>query len=299
MPNRLQTLHTYPTATLFLAKMRVLLEADEARNGLMLGLALRVEGEPQAYGRGDPYFATTEDEAGIVAAALMTPPHGLLLYCTRDSDAAEVTAALTAIAQQLQADGWSLPTVNGPRAIATCFADCWSRLTDVPYELVMATRVFVLRTVRHPHDSAGHLRAATAADHALAVAWLRAFDRESQPMQEQEEEQFHKSVRQKTAAGQLFFWEDGQPVSMVGLSRPTARGISIGPVYTPPEYRSRGYASSAVARLSQQLLDTGKEFCVLFTDLANPTSNHIYQAVGYQPIEDYAFYRFVTHKTTP
>ncbi|MEZ4679331.1 MAG: GNAT family N-acetyltransferase [Caldilineaceae bacterium] len=104
--------------------------------------------------------------------------------------------------------------------------------------------------------------------------------------------QLHKSIRQKIADQHLFFWEDGEPVSMVALARPTAHGIGIGPVYTPPQYRGRGYASSAVAQLSQQMLDTGKEFCALFTDVANPTSNHIYQAIGYRALVDFQVYRF-------
>lgn len=296
MSNSSQTVCTYPTATLFLAKMRALLAADEARHGLMLGLALRVENDPHAYGIGDPYFATVEDAAGIVVAALMTPPRGLILYCARVLTEEGVTPALQRLAEQLFRADRSLPAVNGPHALATQFAALWSRLTGATPVLGMETRVFALRIVRHPPYSPGALRPATTADQDLAVQWFQAFTREALPAEEEEEDQLRQSVGQKIADGQLFFWVDSQPVSLVGVARPTARGISIGPVYTPPAYRGRGYASSAVARVSQQLLDGGKEFCVLFTDLANPTSNHIYQAIGYQPLEDYAVYRFIAAK---
>jgi hypothetical protein len=57
-------------------------------------------------------------------------------------------------------------------------------------------------------------------------------------------------------------------------------------VYTPPEFRGRGYASNLVAHLSQELLDEGRKFCFLFTDLANPVSNSIYQKIGYRPVSD-------------
>jgi predicted GNAT family acetyltransferase len=63
-------------------------------------------------------------------------------------------------------------------------------------------------------------------------------------------------------------------------------------VYTPPEYRRRGYASASVAALSQSLLNQGHQFCFLFTDLANPTANHIYQDIGYQPVGDWHQYSF-------
>ena len=93
----------------------------------------------------------------------------------------------------------------------------------------------------------------------------------------------------------VFFWEDGETVSLVGYSRPTGRGIAIAPVYTPPEFRRRGYASAATAAVSQYLLDSGRDFCVLFTDLANPTSNKIYQSVGYRPVCDFTLYNFESH----
>ncbi len=79
---------------------------------------------------------------------------------------------------------------------------------------------------------------------------------------------------------------------MAGKSRPTAHGISVGPVYTPPSLRGRGYATALVAELSQHLLDSGYQFTTLFTDLANPTSNSIYQKIGYQPVCDFTEYAF-------
>ena len=87
-------------------------------------------------------------------------------------------------------------------------------------------------------------------------------------------------------------WEDGDRVSMCSRSRPTLHGASIGLVYTPPGLRGRGYASACVADLSQRILDSGKAFCTLFTDLANPTSNAIYQRIGYRPLCDFREIRF-------
>lgn len=83
----------------------------------------------------------------------------------------------------------------------------------------------------------------------------------------------------------IFLWEDQHPVSMTRKARATNNGIIIGLVYTPPEFRQQGYTSSCVASLSQLLLDEGYQFCSLYTDLANPTSNQIYQRIGYRPIQ--------------
>jgi predicted GNAT family acetyltransferase len=91
----------------------------------------------------------------------------------------------------------------------------------------------------------------------------------------------------------MFLWEDGgRAVSMVGVSGETPNGIRVAPVYTPPELRGRGYASACVAAVTQAQFDRGRRFCFLFTDLANPTSNKIYQAIGYEPVCDVDEYRF-------
>ena len=92
----------------------------------------------------------------------------------------------------------------------------------------------------------------------------------------------------------LRLWEDGgRVVSLAGFGGPTPRGIRVGPVYTPPELRNRGYARALVADLSAERLAAGRRYCFLFTDLSNPTSNRIYQQIGYEPVRELAIYTFV------
>ena len=91
-------------------------------------------------------------------------------------------------------------------------------------------------------------------------------------------------VAELVTAGDLVVWElDGEAVSMAAVSRRTPWSSSIGFVYTPPELRGRGFASAVTAALSQRELDAGQRWCSLFTDQANPTSNHIYADIGYEP----------------
>ena len=92
--------------------------------------------------------------------------------------------------------------------------------------------------------------------------------------------------------GRLFLWEDQGTVSMAAGMSETPNGIRVGFVYTPPEARRHGYASACVSALSQHYLDHGRQFCFLYTDLANPTSNAIYQRIGYQPVCDVEDYNF-------
>ena len=82
-------------------------------------------------------------------------------------------------------------------------------------------------------------------------------------------------------------WEDGQPVSMIGVAPEVAGVVRIGPVYTPTHFRRRGYAGSAVAAASRRALVSGAARCMLYTDLDNPTSNKIYAEVGYRRLGDW------------
>jgi predicted GNAT family acetyltransferase len=73
---------------------------------------------------------------------------------------------------------------------------------------------------------------------------------------------------------------------------PVTFGVArIGPVYTPPALRGRGYGSAATAAATRDVLEEAA-VPVLYTDLANPTSNKIYQQLGYYPVEDRAHVRF-------
>lgn len=90
----------------------------------------------------------------------------------------------------------------------------------------------------------------------------------------------------------LYIWEDGIPVSQAATGRKTLNGAVVNAVYTPPYYRGKGYASSCVASLSKQLLESGYKFCCLFTDRNNPVSNGIYMKIGYKPVGDYDEYKF-------
>ncbi len=97
-------------------------------------------------------------------------------------------------------------------------------------------------------------------------------------------------VDRHLARGTLFVWEDGRPVSMAAAPGETPNGATVNLVYTPPALRRRGYAGACVAATSRRLLESGKRWCFLYTDLANLTTNHIYQQIGYRPVCDVILY---------
>jgi hypothetical protein len=148
----------------------------------------------------------------------------------------------------------------------------------------MRERAYELRRVVHPRYPAGEFRPAGVEDLEIVREWTCGFFQDC--FGQVDREQAMKSAEAKVNNGTLFVWVDGTPRSMAGRTRPTPHGEAVSLVYTPPDQRRKGYASAVVARLAQQILDEGKQFCTLFADLANPTSNKIYQEIGYTAIAD-------------
>lgn len=279
-------LTVHDTIDSFLATANQTLEQDEVTNGLILGVALRLKHDPGRFEQ-RPYLATVTQGKRLSAAGVMTPPYGVVVYAA-DADPAP---ALRLIAANLVADGWLVPTANGVVHCSRAFAEEWRKLTGGDFLPLVEMRVYELRTVTPQPLVPGEMRQAIATDIDLVHAWYQAFRDEAIPSDAPPK---RETIERSIAEGSIYLWEDdGRSVSLAGKGRRTPRGVSVGPVYTPPEWRGQGYASACVAALSQAILDEGKEFCTLFTDLANPTSNSIYQKIGYRPICD--FTQFALH----
>ncbi|MGH7599335.1 MAG: GNAT family N-acetyltransferase [bacterium] len=279
------TLETYQNAADFLLKAQAVLEKNEAANNLMLGIGLRLRNFPEKI-KAARYLATVTDEHELVVAAVMTPPHKLVVYCEKT----EHGEAMELLARDLLADRWGLPGVLGPSRVAEAFAITWAKVSGASYRQGMRQRVYELRKVIPPQARCGALRLAAEDDIELVASWIFAFTDEALTGGDMAEAR--ETAMSKISERDLYIWEDGQPVAMAAKSRPTTNGIAVNLVYTPPELRRRGYASACVAALSQLLLDAGWKFCCLFTDLSNPTSNHIYQQIGYTPVGDFNEYIF-------
>jgi predicted GNAT family acetyltransferase len=268
----------------FLGAARDFLAAREAEHCLLFGLTSTIASHPEVYP--DPRFWTVQEAGRVVAAALWTPPHNLLL--------AQVDEPrwLTALAAEVLASE-DPPGVLGPTAAARSFADAWAVRTSRSPVCVMQERIFRLDRVIPPRPAPGHCREVEERDRALLTAWCAAFNAEALP-DSPAPDPAEAADRMLRRVGRVaYLWEDaGEAVALAGAAGPTPRGIRIGPVYTPPDRRGRGYASNLVAEVSQRQLASGRSFCFLFTNLANRTSNHIYQTIGYAPVVDVDQYRF-------
>jgi predicted GNAT family acetyltransferase len=155
----------------------------------------------------------------------------------------------------------------------------------------MAQRIYRLSRVINQVRAAGRLLEPNESDDALMRRWRAAFSVDAEGMDPEEAEK--DAALPLPQSRRLVLWAvEGVAVSMAGFAGPTPNGIRVAWVYTPPENRGKGFAGACVAALSQKLLDQGRKFCFLYTDLANPTSNHIYQTIGYEPVTDATVYTF-------
>ena len=277
-------LRTFSMAADFLDLVGPTLYASEAENSLLLGIALRLV-DGHRYSDDAPFLSCVEEAGRLFFIALRTPPHNLLL-CT-DGTPSE---ALGLVSEHLGEMRVTLPGVHGRADAATAFAAMWQAKTSAALRVGMEQRLYRLDEVMPPAGVPGRARWAEEDDVGPLTSWAECFIDEAVP--DDPKHDARGVVERSVAARGLRVWEDGDRVSMCSRSRPTLHSASIGLVYTPPGLRGRGYASACVADLSQRILDSGKAFCTLFTDLANPTSNAIYQRIGYRPLCDFREIRF-------
>lgn len=270
---------TYTDAGQFLEETQHYLEQDEVANGLMLGICFNLK---QTAPQRAPYLGTVEDDHGLALVAVMTPPHKLVLYSHLD----DPSEAVRALIQHMQDAHWTVPCVLGQPHIAETFARVWGE----PYHPGMYQRVYELRRVIHPAYPPGTFRAAVPDDLDRIAQWVQAFQFDIG--EEATLEEAYDAAQMRIEKNMIYLWEHEEPVSMAAKARPMPNGIAVNLVYTPPAARRNGFATACVARLSQLLLDEGYQWCTLFTDLANPTSNSIYQQIGYVPVCDFNEYRF-------
>ena len=270
--------HAEPAA--FLEAAAPVLEADEARHNLIFGICSTLIDAPGAYP--EAYLWTVRD-GEAVAAAVLTRPFNIVVAKPAHDD------ALPFLTRTLRERGVDVPGVTGAVPEVETFADAWGGAR----RLRMSQGISAARAVRIPDAVSGVARRATAADRELILGWLRAFQAEALP-EDAPHVELEPAVDRRLAREDAGFvlWEDGEPVSLCGFGGRTPHGNRIGPVYTPPELRGRGYGSAVTAHATKEQLDSGRDYCFLYTDLTNPTSNKIYMNIGYEFVCDSAEYAF-------
>ena len=262
------------------------LRSRAAENTVLLNAAeiVRIRGSA-AFGDTAPMFGWWQEPGqAITGAFLHTPPYGVALTAMTVEPAVALATALATRGRRPS----GVTAVRGDRPdsdAGPAFAASRGKQTGQAARLIMRSRLHRLGDLLPPDPAPGGCaRVAATADRGLLVSWLKAFHDEAGPDGPLMAE---RTVADRLSHGGLTVWEaGGQPVSLAGLTRPSAGQVRVGPVYTPPGSRGQGFGGAVTAAVSQAALDAGVAEVLLYTDLANPTSNALYQRLGFQPVSD-------------
>jgi RimJ/RimL family protein N-acetyltransferase len=233
-----------------------------------------------------PLLMTVWDGGTLAGAALQTPPFPLLCGGLQNS-------AIDGVVAELAQSRPDLSAVRGPRAIAASFADTWCKRTGALSSVGFEERQYRLDVLCPPMTVEGEPRPISEDDTDFLVDWFARFRAEALPNAPGPAATAQSIRAAKKARDEFLLWVvNGEPVSMAAVRSP-AEGVSvIGPVYTPTDKRGHGFGSAVTAAAADWAYTAGAKDVVLFTDLANPVSNAIYQRIGFRPVADLSLIDF-------
>ena len=258
-------------AEVFANHAHALLVADPVENTITLTVLENI----RAGNSSSPTLFGWYDDGSVLGAVSLTPPHEFVLTVVPTDTVDSLVAAL-------RSRSVSFRGVRGEQRIAEIFATSWAKATGATWQTEVRQRLYELGTLVPPEGVSGHARKAGAADQAIATQFFAEFQAECHDSGDNPE----AVMRDRIEAGLLCLWDDGEVASMAARNRIAAGVARVGPVYTPPNHRRRGYGAAVTAACSADARQAGAARVALFTDLANPTSNAIYQRLGYRAIRD-------------
>lgn len=266
----------YHDYDLFKQKVEPFLLEKEEKNNLPLGILYRLKTLENVFA------ATIENGGGLVAVFLQTPPHSMTAVMDENQDLEKL---IHYSVSHLQQEHPTLPGIISSKTFSHRFAEEWAERQNRTYKIHMEQCIMACNQVNSILLSDGKLELARKDQKQVLTGWLLEFVEESNLLpvvRDNAEIAILQAIENET----LYTWSiEGNPVSMVNKTRSTKNSIGINQVYTPKQYRNRGFASSSVHQLTEQLLKQLTS-CILYTDLSNPTSNSIYKKIGYKPVAE-------------
>jgi predicted GNAT family acetyltransferase len=276
-----EQIRKYDSVSTFLNDCKSVLMQKECENNLILGICNHVLNkslDPEKY----ILIAAIEKSGTIISCAVTTPNKTLLATFTTQFD-----AAVKPLASYFNRNQINLKGVSGETAVINSFMEAYQKPITNSTTVLLHTMKTLQSIELVPHSE---LILATTQDLPVLTRWLKNFqiDAGLLPLKPDEEIQAVTEDKiQKKVLYKLVVGEDQQPVSMAAVVRETEHFTIISWVYTPPDSRSKGFATTAVYKLTELMSNTHQKHCALFTDKSNPVSNKIYLNIGYQPVAEY------------
>ncbi len=285
---RLMKVKSYQSAKNYLQENLKFLEEKEAINGLLLGLAIANKKKE----KDDTLYLTIQDEKEILFTAIKTVGRNLIVY-GNESKQNEYNRILISY---LRTNKIVLPGIIGPKNLVLQLGELIKNEFNWEYKIGFKQLVYILEEVKYNPKIKGKLKKVKSNNLDLISKWMNWFCIEA--LKEKDKKGAYKIAKNKILNGEVYIWIDNSEVTMSCTARPTNNGITINYVYTPIEFRNKGYGTKIVAKLSHLMLEKGYKFCTLFTDLDNPTSNNIYKKIGYEPIAEFRLIEFIKNVGT-
>jgi len=254
------------------------------------GLAYSLCNDPSQY-KQEPLLAFLEENGKDKIAIFMTEPWPIVLYSEKNVSETEIEF----ICDFLIEKKLKIPAINAPITLSELFSEIWCKKNHCSKEKNIEMILYCLEEIKSIESTTGFLQIADSSMKNILIEWSEKFNQDLRLHMEKSYIEHHVDfvIKNKHA----FVWIDNKvPVSMTFYERPFDQGVFIGYVYTPPQYRRKGYATNCVYQVSKNYLEKKYSFCSLFTDKKNPTTNDIYQRIGYQPITEYVNYNFLYDK---
>jgi len=269
----------------FTSSIQDLLLQREAENNLPLGILKRIQ---ESSSNENSLLIKIEEEGRPVFMTMRTPPHLWIL----PSIPAVTSRHIKSLARYLFENQFEVPGILGEGEAVQHFIDEWVNITGKNPIIHMRQGIYRLNKLQPIHTKEGELIEAKKSDFELVKKWLTWFGEETNEgtIKERTAEIAEEMIRTR----RMHLWMvNGEAVSMVARARVTPHGATINAVFTPDEFKRRGYATQAVWTLTKKLLDQGYQFCSLYTDLDNHSSNSIYKKIGYEWIGNSIVYHFI------
>ncbi|MFX0146478.1 MAG: GNAT family N-acetyltransferase [Candidatus Hodarchaeota archaeon] len=265
----------------------------EAENNLILAILDGLKKDIHRYGQETPLLFLISENDLIKLVSIRTPPFDLIISYTDDLNTIDL------LIEKLIQRGEILPGVLSFKDAADKFSRIWAKKSKIKSKLLRSERVYKLEKVAENTIGDKVFINATKKYEAFVLKsvkemMLEALIEVSEERVQETVQFFRNQMDEGRSTIYLLIGDDNNPLSIVNKAGKTPNGNFINFVYTPPHLRRKGYATEIVAKISKMLLEEGNKYCFLFTDLSNPTSNSIYQKVGYRPVIDMNHYKFTS-----